>query len=153
MRLLIVFLLSVAQMSALAANDEMVEVKLQILKPGQLLRVLTDTQPIWVLFRSPTGIRSIETTASEFDASGDAKEFKNPYRSIRKKYFVVYGGCPDGFELPAYDENTGFSCLESCKKYDLAGRPANLCAGTQPMRIPPHYYKDESTVVVKVKSK
>jgi ubiquinol-cytochrome c reductase iron-sulfur subunit len=153
MRFLIACLLSLVQLSALGANDEMAEVKLQILKPGQLMRVLTDGQPIWILFRSPTGIKSVETTAPKFDASGDAKAFKNQYRSIKREYFVVYGGCPDGPELPAYDENVGFSCLESCKKYDLAGRPVNSCAGTQPMRIPQHYYKDKNTVVVKVKAK
>ena len=153
MRLLIACLLSFAQLSAFAANDALVEVNLQALKPGELLSVVTDGQPIWVVSRSSQGIKAIESKAPKFDAGGDGKEFRNRFRSIKREYFVVYGGCPDGPELPAYDESTGFTCLSSCKRYDLAGRPVNSCTGIQPMRIPSHYFKGESILVLKVKSK
>lgn len=153
MRLLVTFLLLLIGSSAFSANDETAEVNLQILKPGQLMRVLTDGQPIWILHRSAAGLKNIEGMSITYEAGSDAKEFRNIYRSIKREYFVVYGGCPDGSELPAYDEITGFTCLESCKKYDLAGRPINSCAGKQPMRIPEHHYKNANTLVVRVKGK
>lgn len=153
MRLLIAFLILLTRSSAFCASDETAEVNLNILKPGQLMRVLTDGQPIWVLYRSVSGLKNIENMSIAYDAKNDAKGVQNPYRSIKPEYFVVYGGCPDSSELPAYDETTGFTCLNSCKKFDLAGRPLNACAGKQPMRIPEHHYKNANTIVVRVKGK
>lgn len=135
------------------AADNTIEVNLQFLKPGELIRVLTDTQPVWIVHRTLTAMRNIESHDVSYDQSMDMHPMRNKFRSLRKEYFIVFGGCPDGSELPAYDENSGFSCQRSGKKYDLAGRPLNITAGSIPMRLPEYHFKGEHNVVVRVRSK
>ena len=144
----IAILLFVTLSNAAIAEDKTAEINVYGAERGALWRVLTESQPIWVVFRTKEAIQEIEGLVVPYDDSQDSTMLLTQYRSLKKDYFVVYGGCPNGNELPTYDVDSGFSCQNSCNKYDLAGRPINKCAGDMPMKIPEHYFKDATTIVV-----
>jgi len=111
------------------------------------MAVETDGRPVWIVYRTDKDIEKIKER-SHIHYPGDSNKFNKEYRSYKKDYFVVFGGCPKGNELPYYYENEGFVCQSNCASFDMAGRPTNECAGAHPMDIPEHYFKDEKTVVI-----
>lgn len=133
-----------------AGNDEAKEVDLTKLVPrGTLMRVLTDGRPIWIAYRTKESIAKIRDN-SQIHYPNDPKSVSPDFRSVNEDYFVVFGGCPKGPELPAYYPESGFVCLSDCGTFDMAGRPLNKCAAQEPMDIPEHYYKDETTIVIPI---
>lgn len=132
------------------ASDEVKEVDLALLKDrGMLMRVLTDGRPVWIAYRTMEAISKIEEQ-SNVHYESDPEGIDKGYRSFNKNYFIVFGGCPEGDELPYYYPNQGFVCGSGCAEFDMAGRPTNQCAGEKPMDIPKHYYKNEQTVVIPI---
>ncbi|MCU7874218.1 MAG: hypothetical protein KZQ91_15870 [Candidatus Thiodiazotropha sp. (ex Lucinoma borealis)] len=140
----------IAPLTGHAGSDEAKEVDLTTLVPrGTLMRILTDGRPIWVTYRTKESIAKLLENA-HIHYPNDPQTIDPGYRSAKKDYFVVFGGCPEGSELPAYYPESGFVCLSDCGTFDMAGRPLNECAGQEPMEIPEHYYKNESTLVIPV---
>ena len=133
------------------AANEVKEVDLALLKDrGMLMRVLTDGRPVWIAYRTLEAISKIEEQ-SHVHYQADPQGINKSYRSFKKDYFIVFGGCPEINELPYYYPNQGFVCASDCGKFDMAGRPTNQCAGEKPMEIPEHYYKDEKTVIIPIR--
>jgi Rieske Fe-S protein len=132
------------------AGGEAKEIDLSLLKErGMLMRVLTDGRPVWIAYRTKESITNLEKRSHIYYPS-DLNGIDKKYRSFNKNYFIVFGGCPEGDELPAYYPNRGFICESNCGSFDMAGRPINNCAGEKPMDIPKHYYKNERTVVIPI---
>ncbi len=132
------------------AADEVKEVDLSLLKDrGMLMRVITDGRPVWIAYRT---LEAIEIMEEQYHIhyQEDPEGVNKNYRSFNKDYFIVFGGCPEGDQLPYYYPKQGFVCASDCAKFDMAGRPSNQCAGGKPMDIPDHYYKSEKTVVIPI---
>jgi Rieske Fe-S protein len=115
--------------------------------PEVLMRVKTKGRPVWIVYRSSESTEIIEKR-KHITYKQDPTMINPGYRSVYKDLFVVFGGCPEGPELPAYYPEKGFVCLSTCAEFDMAGRPMNECAGEKPMDIPIHYFKNEETIVV-----
>jgi Rieske Fe-S protein len=132
------------------ADGDVKEVDLSMLSErGMLMRVLTDGRPVWIAYRTKGAIQQMEKRYS-IQYTDDPTGINKEYRSFNKDYLVVFGGCPEGDEIPAYYPDRGFVCLSSCGEFDMAGRPVNDCAGDKPMEVPIHHYKDEKTIVVPI---
>jgi Rieske Fe-S protein len=132
------------------ASDEVTEVDLSVLTDrGMLMRVLTDGRPVWIAYRTEKAISKIQEQA-HIHYQGDPASIDKGLRSVNRDYFIVFGGCPKGDELPAYYPDDGFVCPSDCGAFDMAGRPINECAGALPMDIPAHTFKDAKTVVIPI---
>ena len=148
--ILIVCLASMLAQPVGAEDSEVKEVDLSLLKDrGALMRVLTDGRPIWVAYRTKEAMAKILMRA-HIEYPNDPPSINPLFRSVNINYFVVFGGCPSGEELPRYYPEEGFVCDSNCASFDMAGRPSNDCGGTKPMDIPIHHYKDEKTIVIPI---
>ncbi len=133
-----------------SAREEIKEIDLSLLSErGMLLRVLTDGRPVWIAYRTKKAINIIRERA-HIRYPNDPVGINNEFRSFNKNYFIVFGGCPTIEELPAYYPDEGFVCNSSCGKFDMSGRPVNDCAGSKPMEIPKHHYKNEKVIIIPI---
>ncbi len=130
------------------ADSKLHEVDLtKMTKRGQLMYVETEGRYVWVIYRTLNSIKALEAN-SHLKYTNDPENIKTDYRSLNKDYFVVFGGCPEAYELSNYYPDTGFICTTSCAEFDMAGKPRNSCSDNKPMAIPVHYFKNTTTIVV-----
>ena len=84
---------------------------------------------------------------------------KNAYRSLKPRYFIVEGICThlgcapiEKFALAAADMGPdwqgGFYSPCHGSKFDLSGRVYAGVPAPSNLRIPPHRYEDENTVII-----
>lgn len=132
------------------ASDE-IEISLRQFQPGQHIAVQTAHGVVWVLYRTKEALAEIERSQQRTDVASDPPGTRNKYRSIERKYFVVYPACPTPSELPQYDQAKWLTCLSTRTTYDLAGRPVNQPQSLAPMRVPAYKFKDKYTLMLPTK--
>jgi ubiquinol-cytochrome c reductase iron-sulfur subunit len=146
-----------------------VQVSLDGLEPGQIMKVQWRGQTIGVLRRSEKTLDLLPENDPELrDPSSDASEqpeyAHNEVRALRPEYFVVNMHCTHLGCIPAlipevgaqpFDENWrgGFYCPCHKSKFDMAGRVYKGVPAPTNLRIPPYSYIDDSTVVIGVNPK
>ena len=143
------FFTAVAASGAIAADE--IEINLRQFEQGQLLTAQTSQGVIWIIYRTDMALATIDAARQYPIVGADPSPSRNKYRSIERKYFVVYPACPKFMELPHYDQTTGFTCISAGTKYDLTGRPLSNSDGATPMRVPVYRFKDQYTIVLPTK--
>jgi ubiquinol-cytochrome c reductase iron-sulfur subunit len=143
-----------------------VQVAVDGLKPGQLLKVQWRGQTIGILRRSEQTLSLL----SQVDASlrdpqsseSDQPPFcQNEERALRAEYLVVnmhctHLGCvpqlvPEVGAQPFDDDwKGGFFCPCHKSKFDLAGRVFKGVPAPSNLRIPPYSFLDDNTIVIGV---
>ena len=140
-----------------------IDVNVDHLGEGELIKVILANKPVWILKRSPDEIellnrenRQLRDPRSEF--SHQPEQVKNSLRSIRPEYFVFYPICthlgcaldfkPDGRAggVPSSSPYPQFFCPCHNGVFDLAGRAYK---GTPPpvnLVVPPHAFVSEKVV-------
>lgn len=152
---------------ALAAGAP-VEFDVSKVEPGQLLRVIWQGKPVWVVNRTKEmldALPSLNDRLKDPDSTLFALEPKereyarNPHRSINPQYLVLIGicthlGCSPTFRpelAPAdlgADWKGGWYCPCHGSRFDLAGRVfKNVPAGAN-LQVPPYYFKDDKTILI-----
>lgn len=143
-----------------------VQVSLNGLKPGQILKVQWRGQTIGVLHRSEQSLSLLpEVDAQLRDPQSQESEQPqyalNEVRALRGEYLVVnmhctHLGCvpqvvPEVGAQP-FDDNWkgGFFCPCHKSKFDMAGRVYKGVPAPSNLRIPPHSYLDDNTLVIGV---
>jgi ubiquinol-cytochrome c reductase iron-sulfur subunit len=143
-----------------------VQVSLNGLEPGQILKVQWRGQTIGVLRRSQKTLELLPEVDSELrdpqSLESDQPEFAaNEGRALREEYLVVnmhctHLGCvpqvvPEVGPQP-FDDNWkgGFFCPCHKSKFDMAGRVYKGVPAPANLRIPPYSYLDDQTLVIGV---
>lgn len=143
-----------------------VQVSLNGLEPGQILKVQWRGQTIGVLRRSRETLELLSEVDSELrdpqSQESEQPEFAaNEGRALKDEYLVVnmhctHLGCvpqvvPEVGAQP-FDDNWkgGFFCPCHKSKFDMAGRVYKGVPAPANLRIPPYSYLDESTLIIGV---
>jgi ubiquinol-cytochrome c reductase iron-sulfur subunit len=146
------------------AEGEPIEVEIDQIEPGQMIRALWQGKPVWVVRRTPDGLKSLE---GHDDALRDPDSTEpnqppyatNRYRSIKPEYLILIGICthlgcsplymPKGQsgEMGAGWEG-GFFCPCHGSRFDLAGRVVKGVPAPSNLVVPRHRYLSEARVLV-----
>lgn len=151
---------------ALAAGAP-VEVPVNKVEPGQLIRVIWRGKPVWIVNRTKEMLDALPSLdGSMKDPNSDnlkqqPEYAKNPARTRegKEQYLVLVGICTHLGCSPTYrpelapadlgaDWKGGWYCPCHGSKFDLAGRVyKNVPAGAN-LEVPPYYFKDDNTVLI-----
>ncbi len=150
---------------ALAAGAP-IKVDISKLKPGQILGPLPAwrDKPIFVVKRSEeqlSELSSLNNRLADPDSSRPQQPIyaQNETRSIRRDVLVLVGlcthlGCSPQFKPMVQPEQFdaewlgGFFCACHGSKFDMAGRVYSGVPAPSNLEVPPHYYQDDSVLVI-----
>lgn len=140
-----------------------VEVDVSKIEEGQLVRVIWQGKPVWVVRRS-------EQTLEKLNEIGDKlrdpeslepqqpEYIVNTYRSVKPEIFVAVGLCthlgcsptylPDSFGEQVEGVESGFFCPCHGSKFDMAGRVFKSVPAPLNLVIPPYTYVNDNRILV-----
>jgi ubiquinol-cytochrome c reductase iron-sulfur subunit len=120
--------------------------------------------PVWILHRSEKMLDKIDSSIDELrdpnsELSVQPNFAKNTFRSIKPEYLVVEGVCThlgcapiEKFAIAPADMGPdwkgGFFCPCHGSKFDLSGRVFAGVPAPSNLRIPPHRYENETTLII-----
>lgn len=141
-----------------------VTIDISKVEPGQLIRVIWRSKPVWVVRRTPEILAALGTHEDQLrDPNSDEEQqpafAKNQYRSLKEEYLVLVGICThlgcspqhlkDGaFEQYAEGVKDGFFCPCHGSKFDMAGRVFQGVPAPLNLVVPPYYFVDDSTILI-----
>ncbi|WP_411359215.1 ubiquinol-cytochrome c reductase iron-sulfur subunit [Pseudidiomarina salilacus] len=140
-----------------------VEVNIGKAEPGQLIRVEWRGQPVWVVRRTPEMLASLEGLADKL-RDPNSEEAQQPeyatnlHRSRKEEFLVAVGicthlGCSPQFLDNSFDGyvegvQAGFFCPCHGSTFDIAGRVFKGVPAPLNLVVPPHYYINDTTILV-----
>ncbi|MBV1882461.1 MAG: ubiquinol-cytochrome c reductase iron-sulfur subunit [Pseudomonadales bacterium] len=116
-------------------------------------------RPIYIIKRTQKMLDSISALTTELRNPNSEDEqqpdyAKNDVRSIKPEVLVIEGicthlGCTPKFR-PGKDQGdfTGFFCPCHGSKFDFAGRVYKGVPAPTNLKVPPHYFADDNTLIV-----
>lgn len=143
-----------------------VEIEIDQIEPGQMIRALWQGKPVWVVRRTPEGLKSLEGHDDALQDPGSAEPNQPPYatnahRSIKPEYLVLVGICTHLGCSPLYapkgesgdldlgaDWQGGFFCPCHGSRFDLAGRVVKRMPAPSNLIVPKHRYLTDGRVLV-----
>jgi ubiquinol-cytochrome c reductase iron-sulfur subunit len=139
------------------------------LEPGAMVKVEWRGRAIFIVRRTDAMLASLgsdldlleDPNSEEADQQPDYAA--NQYRSIRPEYLVVEGVCTHlgcaptaRFEMGPADLGAdwpgGFLCACHGSKFDLAGRVFKSVPAPANLKVPPHRYVNDTTILIGVDS-
>ena len=150
---------------ALAAGAP-IKVDISKLEPGQILGPLPAwrDKPIFVVKRSEEQLSELSSLNNRLaDPNSNRPQqpiyAQNETRSIRRDVLVLVGlcthlGCSPQFKPMVQPEQFdaewlgGFFCACHGSKFDMAGRVYSGVPAPSNLEVPPHYYQDDSVLVI-----
>lgn len=143
-----------------------VEVDISKLQPGQLLRVLWQKKPVWIVHRTEKNLKELSGLDSQLaDPNSEIPQqpdyIKGTNRSLKDKYLVAVGICTHLGCSPTYrpevapedlgaDWLGGFYCPCHGSKFDLSGRVYSGVPAPTNLVIPPYTYLSDTTLNIGV---
>jgi len=136
-----------------------ITIDLSTIPEGALLVEEWRGRPIYIVKRTAEMIASTLGLDNELrnPDSEDAQQpdyAKNANRSIKPEVLVIEGvcthlGCTPKFRNKENEAGfTGFFCPCHGSKFDFAGRVYKGVPAPTNLKVPPHYYADENTVII-----
>lgn len=141
-----------------------VEVDISKVQPGQLIRVIWRSKPVWVVRRTPELLASLEQHEDQLKDPNSEQEqqptfAQNRYRSLKEEYLVLVGICThlgcspqhlkDGaFAQYAEGVSEGFFCPCHGSKFDMSGRVFESVPAPLNLVVPPYQYLDDATLLI-----
>lgn len=141
-----------------------VEVDISGIEPGQLIRVMWRSKPVWIVRRPPAMLEELAKHEDKLkDPNSEADQqpafAKNRYRSMKEEYLVLVGICthlgcsPQHLKDGAFEEKVegvpdGFFCPCHGSKFDMAGRVFENVPAPLNLVVPPYQYVDDHTLII-----
>ena len=141
-----------------------VEVDVSKLAEGELMRVEWRGKPVWVVRRTKDMLESIKrsddkVTDPKLRVNQQPDYAKNENRSIKPEILVLEGvcthlGCSPQFKPKETSADMGpewvggFYCPCHGSKFDFAGRVYKGAPAPINLRVPPHTYVADTTIVI-----
>ncbi|HVT35375.1 MAG TPA: ubiquinol-cytochrome c reductase iron-sulfur subunit [Nevskiaceae bacterium] len=141
-----------------------VEADIGQIELGQMITFVWRGQPVWVVHRTKEMLDGLSKVDGDLvDPESKAKQqpdyIKGEARAIKPEYMVLKGvcthlGCSPKFRpdhpAPEIAPNWqgGFFCPCHGSKFDLSGRVYKGVPAPLNLVVPPHYYKDDHTLVI-----
>ena len=141
-----------------------VEIDISQVQPGQLLRVMWRSKPVWIVRRTPALIASLSQHHSQLKDPDSQQPQQPAYatnvtRAIKDEYLVLVGICthlgcsPQHLKDGAFEEIVegvaeGFYCPCHGSKFDMAGRVFENVPAPSNLMVPPHYFIDDGTLLI-----
>ena len=148
---------------AMAAGAD-VEVDISGIEPGQLIRVMWRSKPVWIVRRTPEVLDELQKHNDNLkDPNSEADQqppfAKNFYRSMKEEYLVLVGICTHLGCSPSYLKNgafsevvegvpDGFFCPCHGSKFDMAGRVFQNVPAPLNLVVPPYQYVDDTNMII-----
>ncbi|MBV7297936.1 ubiquinol-cytochrome c reductase iron-sulfur subunit [Enterovibrio paralichthyis] len=140
-----------------------VEVDVSKIEEGQLIRVVWQGKPVWVVRRSNQTVEALNDIGEQLrdpeSLEPQQPEYiTNTYRSIKPELFVAVGICthlgcsptylPDSFGEQVEGVTSGFFCPCHGSKFDMAGRVFKGVPAPLNLVIPPYTYLNDKRILV-----
>lgn len=140
-----------------------VEVDISKVQEGQLIRVIWQGKPVWVVRRAKEMLSILDVKTDDLrdpdSVEPQQPEYaKNAYRSIKPEIFVAVGICthlgcsptylPDTFSEQVTGVASGFFCPCHGSKFDMAGRVYKGVPAPLNLVIPPYTYLDDDRILI-----
>ncbi len=141
-----------------------VEVDISGIQPGQLIRVMWRSKPVWVVRRTPETLEALAGHEDKLkDPNSEAEQqpgfAQNRYRSLKEEYLILVGICthlgcsPQYLKDGAFEEivegvENGFFCPCHGSKFDMAGRVFENVPAPLNLVVPPYQFVDDNTVII-----
>ncbi|GAA6183486.1 MULTISPECIES: ubiquinol-cytochrome c reductase iron-sulfur subunit [Aliiglaciecola] len=141
-----------------------VQIDIGKIQPGQMIRVIWRSKPVWVVRRTPELLASLakhEDILKDPDSEQEQQPAfaKNRYRSLKEEYLILVGICthlgcsPQHLADGAFAEyvegvDEGFFCPCHGSKFDMAGRVFDGVPAPLNLVVPPYQYVDDNTVII-----
>lgn len=159
------FISSMSPSTRAQAAGAPIEVDIEKLESGDLIREQWRGKPIWIVKRTPEMIKSLSATSSAVrdpnsDKSVQPAYAKNEYRSIKPEYLVLVGicthlGCSPGYRpSPGSSEGMsknwhgGFFCACHGSRFDLAGRVYPSVPAPTNLEVPPYRFVGDHKIII-----
>lgn len=140
-----------------------VEVDISKIENGQLIRVIWQGKPVWIVRRDDRILSQLEGISEQL-RDPLSQEPQQPdyitqsYRSVRPEIFVAVGLCthlgcsptylPDSFSGQVEGVQAGFFCPCHGSKFDMAGRVFKSVPAPYNLVIPPYIYLDDNRILI-----
>ena len=141
-----------------------VEVDISSIEPGQLIRVMWRSKPVWIVRRTPEILAELEKVEDQLkDPESEAEQqpsfAQNRARSLKEEYLILVGICThlgcspqhvkDG-AMEQYVEGVqnGFFCPCHGSKFDMSGRVFQNVPAPLNLVVPPYQFVNDTTVII-----
>ncbi|GAC15610.1 ubiquinol-cytochrome c reductase iron-sulfur subunit [Aliiglaciecola lipolytica] len=141
-----------------------VQIDISKIQPGQMIRVIWRSKPVWVVRRTPELLASLAKHEDSLKDPNSEQEqqpafAKNRYRSLKEEYLILVGICthlgcsPQHLANGAFEEyvegvDEGFFCPCHGSKFDMAGRVFDGVPAPLNLVVPPYQFVDDNTVII-----
>lgn len=141
-----------------------IEIDISKIEPGQMIRVIWRSKPVWVVRRTPELLASLKNHDEQLKDPNSEQEqqpafAKNTYRSLKEEYLILVGICthlgcsPQHLTDGAFEEyvegvSEGFFCPCHGSKFDMAGRVFDGVPAPLNLVVPPYQFVDDNTVII-----
>ena len=141
-----------------------IEVDISGVSPGQLIRVMWRSKPVWIVRRTPELLQSLASIEGQLrdpnSEQGQQPAYaQNRYRSIKEEYLVLVGICthlgcsPQHLTEGAFAEYAegvpeGFFCPCHGSKFDMAGRVFQGVPAPLNLVVPPYQFLTDTTLLI-----
>jgi len=141
-----------------------VEVDISAIEPGQLIRVMWRSKPVWIVRRTPEILAELGQHEDQLRDPNSENEqqpafAQNQYRSMKEEYLILVGICthlgcsPQHMKDGAFEEYVegvpeGFFCPCHGSKFDMAGRVFQNVPAPLNLVVPPYQFVDDTTVII-----
>ena len=141
-----------------------IQIDISKIEPGQLIRVIWRSKPVWVVRRTPELLASLKTHDDQLkDPNSEVEQqpafAKNYNRSLKEEYLILVGICthlgcsPQHLSDGAFAEyaegvSEGFFCPCHGSKFDMSGRVFQSVPAPSNLVVPPYQYVDDNTVII-----
>ncbi|HIO92694.1 MAG TPA: ubiquinol-cytochrome c reductase iron-sulfur subunit [Leucothrix mucor] len=159
------FILSLTPSARALAAGAPVEVNVSKIEEGQLVRIIWQGKPVWVVNRSEAMLAKLPSVDAKLkDPDSEVVSQQPDYaqnlgRSIKDKYLVLVGICTHLGCSPTYrpelapadlgaDWPGGWYCPCHGSRFDMSGRVMKGSPAGTNLVVPPYHYKTETTILV-----
>ncbi|MDQ5883790.1 MAG: ubiquinol-cytochrome c reductase iron-sulfur subunit [Pseudomonadota bacterium] len=133
-------------------SEAPVRCDISTLEPGDLMTVLWQGKPVWILRRTPLMVQSLTLNNSQLRDPHSREAFQpaniqNDFRSLHQEYFVAIGQCTHMGCIPMLKQKA-FVCPCHGSRFDLAGRVVKDVPAPRNLDIPPYRFDDLGQTIV-----